>query len=313
MADLLLATNLVPRPLPLVGETTTPSWLQNNGNNAQVNGRTRSGEPLIGVLMDSSKAAHAPLGAIEAEELSYVIHVSGGHNSFSGTYFVALVVATGAPVEDETGFVSQHDLGAGKIEGTLTGALAVPAGAEIFLRVRAGATSSRHHANMRGARVSVDPITDELGIFSGDISDTEELRYEWLGDPELSASQAWAIGTAPDPEPEPPTGTWGPLVAKHLGRPGDIATEELAESHSLIVLEYVRGYTRGRGFTVGELGEEVAPGIRAVIISSTARLTSNPEQVSYFQTGDYSERPAILAGWTLPELAILNNFRRRQS
>ena len=308
MADLLLATNLVPRPLPLVGTTTTPAWLQNNGADAQINGRTPSGNELIGVLMDNSKAAHAPLGAIEAAELSYVIHVSGGHNSFPGTYFVALVLSTGAPVEDETGFVSQHDLGAGKVDGTLTGTLAVPDGAEVFLRVRAGATSRKHHANMHGARVSVDPITDELGIFSGDIADTEEVRYEWLGDPELSASQAWAIGAAPDPEPEPPTGTWGPLVSKHLGRPGDIATEELAESHGAIVLEYVRGYT------IGELGEEkVAPGIRAVIISSTARLTSNPEQVSYFQTGDYSERPAILAGWTLPELAILNNFRRRQS
>lgn len=133
----------------------------------------------------------------------------------------------------------------------------------------------------------------------------------------LLAEPFMDVAPAPEPEPEPdpgteepaPTGAAGPLVAAFLGRPGDPATETQAAAHALIVTEYVRGYTRGRGFINGSPS---AP-LLAVIVSSTARLTPNPEQVTYYQTGDYSERPAILAGWTLPELAVLNGFRRRSA
>ena len=76
--------------------------------------------------------------------------------------------------------------------------------------------------------------------------------------------------------------------------------------HVPIVVEYVRGYTRGHGF----VDDDMERPLRAVIVSATARLTSNPRQVAQFQTGDYSERPAILAGWNVAELGVLRRYRR---
>lgn len=123
------------------------------------------------------------------------------------------------------------------------------------------------------------------------------------------------IPTGPvDPNPgdpgngEPaPVGTLPQRVAAFLGKPTDTATVALATVHAPIVTAYVHGFTRGRGFDVDGLPN---PALEAVIVASTARLTANPEQVSYYAAGDYSERPAILAGWTLPELAVLKNYRR---
>ena len=96
------------------------------------------------------------------------------------------------------------------------------------------------------------------------------------------------------------------LVAAFLGRPDDAAVITLATVHVPIVVEYVRGYTRGRGFA----GDVPALALRSVIVAACARLTANPRQVGQFQTGDYSERPAILAGWTVAELGVLRRYRR---
>ena len=129
----------------------------------------------------------------------------------------------------------------------------------------------------------------------------------------------------PDPEPDPdpedpvdptepdPWDEWdelttrlAPRVAAYVGRPGDADTTATASAQLPVVAEYVRGYTRGRGFE----GERPAAPLRAVIVAATARLATNPEQVTVFTTGDYSERPAILAGWTLTELGVLRRYRR---
>lgn len=116
-----------------------------------------------------------------------------------------------------------------------------------------------------------------------------------------------------DPAPTPPAPAGlGVRVAAFLGRAGDQETIDQADAHASIVTEYVYGYTRGRGFiTYSNAPDEYERGIESVIISATARLTGNPEQVSYYAAGDYSERPAVLAGWTLPERAVLNRYRRR--
>lgn len=98
-------------------------------------------------------------------------------------------------------------------------------------------------------------------------------------------------------------------LAAYLQRPDDPDTLALAEAHLPIVESFVHGYTRGRGWDEGT-GRPAAP-LESVIISATARLTANPEQVSAYAVGDYSERPAALAGWTLPELAVLHRYRRR--
>lgn len=101
-------------------------------------------------------------------------------------------------------------------------------------------------------------------------------------------------------------------VAASLARKGDAATEELASEHLLIVRAFVFGYTRGRGFTEKDLMRAAAP-LEAVIVSACMRLTPNPDQLDSYTAGDYSERGATLKGFTLPELAVLNNFRKRMA
>lgn len=96
-----------------------------------------------------------------------------------------------------------------------------------------------------------------------------------------------------------------PRVAAMVGLQGDEGTIETAKAQLPIVSEYVRGYTRGRGFD----GSAPAGPLMAVIVSATARLATNPEQLTVFTTGDYSERPARLAGWTLAEIGVLHRYR----
>ena len=74
-----------------------------------------------------------------------------------------------------------------------------------------------------------------------------------------------------------------------------------------IVEAFVHGNTRGRGF---KNGRPVAP-LQAVVVTAAARLVTNPEQVYQYTTADYSERPAVLNGWTIPERGILHNYRKR--
>jgi hypothetical protein len=96
-------------------------------------------------------------------------------------------------------------------------------------------------------------------------------------------------------------------VAAFLGRSGDAATVALAETHLPIVTAMVKAYTRDRGFTADEPGDDLA----AVIVSATARALSNPEQTVSVDLGTFSIRPGVFNGWTLPELAILHRYRRR--
>lgn len=319
MGDLLLATNLVPRPHTQQGGAKgTPAWLNSSGTNAKINERDDWGNPVPGMFLDWGARVYAPLGEVTGTERTYLqITLKGLAVAFKGgTLTAGLTRTLGQPASSP----AQITMGTGDTTQSLTGDMPVPTGdGPLYLVLGNDAASS---IAVTGTRLSPAPITDDMGIFDGSEPDTETTRYEWTGEPELSASQAWGIGQAPDPdpdpdpdpepEPEPEPTAWGQLVAAHINRAGDTETEQLASQHAVLVMEYVRGYTRGRGFTQHESGaESVTPGIRAVIIAATARLTANPEQVSYYQSGDYSERPAILAGWTLPELAVLNNYRKR--
>lgn len=98
-------------------------------------------------------------------------------------------------------------------------------------------------------------------------------------------------------------------VAQHIARAGDEATLVLARAHADIVAAFVHGYTRGRGFNV--LTGDPAPDLQAVIVAATARLTTNPEQVTAYTAADYSERPAVFEGWTHAELGVLHVYRAR--
>ena len=135
---------------------------------------------------------------------------------------------------------------------------------------------------------------------------------------ESPPSAALLVTTEATPEAPPDATPWdtyaplaadlAPAVAAYLGAAGDRADDvtAAAAANLPVVAEYVRGYTRGRGWT----DYTPAGPLRAVLVAATARLVDNPDQVEFFKTGDSSERPATLAGWTLPELAVLRRYRR---
>jgi hypothetical protein len=79
------------------------------------------------------------------------------------------------------------------------------------------------------------------------------------------------------------------------------------ESHLDTVTAMVRAYVRDRGFTYGEPADDLA----RVIVSSTARLVGNPEHNIEETVGVFSVRHGVFNGWTLPELAVLNRYRKR--
>ncbi|UCZ90480.1 hypothetical protein [Gordonia sp. WA4-43] len=92
-----------------------------------------------------------------------------------------------------------------------------------------------------------------------------------------------------------------------LGRSGDTDLVTVAQQAQQVVTAQVWAYTRGRGFS----GEQPAPDIDTVILTSTARLVANPENLRSEKIGDYEVQRQVVEGWTLAELAILNRYRRR--
>lgn len=98
------------------------------------------------------------------------------------------------------------------------------------------------------------------------------------------------------------------IVARNIDAAGDEDVIELATLHVQIVEGFVYGYTRGKGFS--EDGVPDRP-LRNVIVMAASKLTYNPEQVSWFRSGEYSERPAQWQGWSLMDLAVLNQYRKR--
>lgn len=123
------------------------------------------------------------------------------------------------------------------------------------------------------------------------------------GDPTTDPEE-WARLMAADPQAEFVVDALVPRALRYVERTADDAAG--SREHVLTVLEYVKAYTRGRGFT----GYIPHRSLAAVIVAASGRLITNPEQVAYYQTGDYSERPAVLAGWTTAELGVLRRFRQ---
>lgn len=79
----------------------------------------------------------------------------------------------------------------------------------------------------------------------------------------------------------------------------------LMASHALI-----EGYTRGRylnGF------KEYRPGIRAVVLTSSARILANPGQISIrVQAGSVTVSKGVgFRGFTLAELEVLKRYRKK--
>ncbi|UYM05469.1 hypothetical protein [Solicola gregarius] len=98
-------------------------------------------------------------------------------------------------------------------------------------------------------------------------------------------------------------------VVAFLGRPGDAATLALATEHLPTVRAMVRAYTRGKGFDTST--DVPADDLAAVIVSSCARLVVNPTGTVEESIGELTIRHGTFSGWTLPELAVLHQYRKR--
>ena len=82
-------------------------------------------------------------------------------------------------------------------------------------------------------------------------------------------------------------------------------------SHALEIAEaLINGYCRGRH---KNLDGSFRPGIEQVQLTVSSRILANPEQVQVReQVGPYTYfRGEGFSGFTLPELAVLNRYRKR--
>lgn len=99
----------------------------------------------------------------------------------------------------------------------------------------------------------------------------------------------------------------GQDVANYLGRSDDTELVTLAGVHAEHMTNLVRAYTRGQGF----ISNEPAPDLDSVIVTSAARLVSNPEGLISKGIGTLSVTFGTFNGWTLAEQTVLNGWRRR--
>ncbi len=95
-------------------------------------------------------------------------------------------------------------------------------------------------------------------------------------------------------------------LAAHLQTDVDTATAVLALK---VATDVVFTYTRGQGFNAvtGQPGDDLA----AVVLLAAGRIYTNPAATEMTTVDDYTVRYAAFNGWTLPELAVLNTYRRR--
>lgn len=96
----------------------------------------------------------------------------------------------------------------------------------------------------------------------------------------------------------------GQQVADFLGAGTSTALVAQANVHVPMIAALARSYTRGNGFDVGG---GVSDDIAAVIVTASARMIANPEQIER-QVGTVAIRGGF-KGWSLVELAVLNAHR----
>ncbi len=96
-------------------------------------------------------------------------------------------------------------------------------------------------------------------------------------------------------------------VLAFAGEAGSTDLLPTVEAQLPAVAAMVKAYTRGRGFTADVPGDDVAH----VIVSTCARLIHNPAGLRSLSVGQLTYAYGTFTGWTLPELAVLNTYRRR--
>lgn len=132
-----------------------------------------------------------------------------------------------------------------------------------------------------------------------------QIGTDRFGDPimgyVLMDSQAF-----PPPPPAPVPGDLGQKVAAMLtGRFDDPDLVALCRSTGETITHLARNFTRGRGFVAGHPNAD----IEAVIISATARLAANPEQIES-QVGTAIVRGGF-NGWSPLERIVLGSYRKQ--
>lgn len=100
----------------------------------------------------------------------------------------------------------------------------------------------------------------------------------------------------------------GQDVARLIGHPDNTQLIDVANEAVEVVTQYVRAYTRDQGFDDGRINDTA---IEAVVKSASVRMAVNPQYLKRQSAGSQSVTPSILDGFTLPELAVLNRYRRR--
>ena len=95
-------------------------------------------------------------------------------------------------------------------------------------------------------------------------------------------------------------------LAAHLQSDVDTATALLCLR---VAADLAHTYTRGAGFdpVTGVPGDDVA----AVVLMAAGRMYVNPGHAVSEQIGGVATRYGVFAGWSLPELTVLNSYRRR--
>ena len=93
-------------------------------------------------------------------------------------------------------------------------------------------------------------------------------------------------------------------VANLMGAAEESDVVERCEVVAEVITLFARRYCRSNGF----YAEGIEPDIRSVILTASARLAANPEQL-YVSVGSVATG-AGFKGWTLAELAVLNEYRK---
>lgn len=324
MALVEVARNLVPEPAidPDRGEPAN-IWTYADGAAAECGGVNRWGDPMYGLVLHKNKPVWIQLEGVQSnEELNIWVQLDARVGSASTEPLVASLHAQRASSE-------VHDLQEDNTvsiviprfngDAHLVGTAVVPDlgnSTTAWLRVIPYLTANDERC-LVAARVSSAEEGETYGLFDGDTPPAEDgTFFEWTA--EAGLSQSVALFDDPNEPEEPgeeePGATPGQLASRVLAwidRAGDEEAAAMAQAHVEAVTAYVWGYTRGKGFRTIDGALSAAPDLEHVIIAAAARLTANPTQLTYYSSGDYSERPAQLAGWTLPELAVLNLYRRR--
>lgn len=170
----------------------------------------------------------------------------------------------------------------------------IPETAGVAYQVNGTATSAGTYPATAGGTVTVTATAEEGYVIVGPSTWTHTY-----GPPE------------PDPAAEVAAlaAELAPAVAAFVAKPAHARTVSTAEAALPVVIEFVRGYTRGREW----VGYVPPYPLRSVIVSAAARLVTNPRQVRQYGIADYSETPAVLNGYTLAELGVLRRYRRVQA